>query len=263
MSQEFGRKVVKAQNNQQTLGNQLQAAIDRGNSATHSEEQKLQEYDELDGHTIQTDDAPSSSYSRPGSHKSRRHHEPRRSSESDFTGRKDEGYSDAQFDDIHYGRRQTSGEHRQVYEKREPLRDQHSLRDRSPVEPPSREQYWRNHHPEDPLHRSREPTKQHLEHKEHSGRPPFENLRTSPRPTFRSPVGGLLKTPAAAGPPQRPPPALLRTPGSRPQYLLPEERDPRQQSSYSTARPPYGKHFIEIVTYNVQSDLTILCSIFL
>ena len=248
MSQEFGRKVVKAQNNQQNLGNQLQAAIDRGNSAAHSDEQNVQEYGDMEANAIRQDNTHPNSYSRPGPQQSR--HETRYSSESEFTGRNDEGYPDAQFDEGHYGQRQTQTEQGQGYRQRsrEPVRDQQSLRDRSPAEQAQREQYWREH--QDPPPRSREPRRQQNGANELQGRAGFDNMRTSPRPPFRS--AGLLKTPAAAGPPQRPPPALLRTPGSRPQHSQPAERAPRQHSqpaeraprqqpSYNTARPPYGK----------------------
>ena len=307
VTQEFGRKVVKAQSNQLNLGDQLEAAIKRGNSAARSVEPEEIEYDDLDGSSMPTDSRLGARANENPQSKHRRG--ARHSSESDFLGRNEErppaqGVPPYEESEYGHGRRppmqrlgprdrssreQPPMEHQprglqsreyapREYAPREPAARELPPREYAPREPPARELPPREYAPREPPARElppteyapreyapREPPARELPPREYApreyapreyapreppsreprrhpedSRPPFGDMRASPGPPPRVP-SGLLQTPAAAGPPQRPPPAaLLRTPGSRPQYEQPGE-DPNQHAHNAPRPPRHGK----------------------
>ena len=336
VTQEFGRKVVKAQSNQLNLGDQLEAAIKRGNSAARSVEPEEIEYDDLDGSSMPTDSRFGARANENPQSKHRRG--ARHSSESDFLGRNEErppaqGVPPYEESEYGHGRRppmqrlgprdrssreQPPMEHQprglqsreyapreyaprepaarelppkeyapREYAPREPPTEyapreyaqrepsarelpptEYAPREYAPREPPARELPPREYAPREPPARElppreyapREPPARELPPREYApreyapreppsreprrhpedSRPPFGDMRASPGPPPRVP-SGLLQTPAAAGPPQRPPPAaLLRTPGSRPQYEQPGE-DPNQHAHNAPRPPRHGK----------------------
>ena len=203
VSQEFGRKVVKAQSNQQNLGNQLQAAIDRGNSAAQSgdlERAEQPEYDELDGHSMPPK-IPSSSNNYGGQNvnpQSRNRRAPGHSSESEFMGRSEERSNsfeeDPQYDDYGQGRRppqqrlgpREQGPPREHSRRDLPLRN-HPQREQSPIELSLREQPRRELTPREPPRREpppREPLSREPPSREPISREPLsrEPLRREPHP---------------------------------------------------------------------------------
>ena len=266
VTQEFGRKVVKAQSNQLNLGDQLEAAIKRGNSAARSVEPEEIEYDDLDGSSMPTDSRFGARANENPQSKHRRG--ARHSSESDFLGRNEErppaqGVPPYEESEYGHGRRppmQRLGPRDRSSREQPPMEHQprglqsreYAPREYAPREPSARELPPKEYAPieyaprEPPTeyapreYAPREPPSREPRRHPEDSRPPFGDMRASPGPPPRVP-SGLLQTPAAAGPPQRPPPAaLLRTPGSRPQYEQPGE-DPNQHAHNAPRPPRHGK----------------------